>query len=235
MVWGDFPQGFRYPHAVAWRGWSRKEKVMVKRRGRKTVAEAIREIRWFYEQGRKSLEKFPDRLPFGEAERSAKRLGLTGEMLRNARRFARRFSKSELNRICERISAGGYSVTFQHLNRLVWLKRDDEFWNMLERTIKNGLSCRELLQAIQRQTGKRSRAGRRPRVKDRAGAIQKLLSWSEEWGRLRRVIYGARDGEKNGNESLAKLLPPSLDVPVRECDQAVEKLYRAAGRFRKDQ
>lgn len=205
---------------------------MVKHGRGRTVAEAIADIRKFREIGRQSLKEFPDRFPQGNAEKAASDAGMNSDRLRKARVFAREFSKQELIRLCREIETGGVPVGVQHVVRLLRLPANRR-WKFLRQTIERKWSCQQLTTAIQQATGRRPRTGRMPTVRDGPEAVQKLLRHCEEWTRLYKVILGTSKSHENGDGSIVESLPPRLDGPIRQCDQAIQKLYSALRRFRK--
>ena len=201
---------------------------MAKKRYGKTLTKAIAEIRAFREMGLWSLGDFPGKFSGGKGTAQAKKLGLTFEQLAKGRSFAKEFSRLELNRLCREIEAGGFPLGVQHVVRMLRLPANRR-WKFLRETIQNRWSCRDLTAAIQRAMGGRRRAGRTPSVRDRDEAIQKFLILCEQWRRLRAVL----GQDETGDGTMLEILPRSLNGPIRRCDQAIEKLYGALGRFRK--
>jgi hypothetical protein len=224
------PAAIAVPSAVAQAGSYGQPKVgsMAKKRYGKTLTKAIAEIRAFREMGLWSLEDFPGKFSGGKGMAQAKKLGVTSEQLAKGRSFAKESSEADLSRLCGEIEAGGFPVAPQHIVRLLRLPSNRR-WKFLRETIQNRWSCRDLTAAIQRAMGGRRRAGRTPRVTDRREAIQKLLVLCEQWQRLRAVL----GQDETGDGTITEMLPRSLNAPIRQCDQAMAKLYGALGRFRK--
>jgi hypothetical protein len=113
----------------------------------------------------------------------------------------------------------------------MWPNTRGAFWDLLDKCIAHRWGCRELRDAVQRSTGRRSAAGRRPRVRDLEEAVQKILGWCEEWSRLREVTTGSADGEIE--QAIANLLPGRLRRQIPDVNQSVTRLYRTALTFRK--
>ncbi|MGD0462134.1 MAG: hypothetical protein ABSB74_06570 [Tepidisphaeraceae bacterium] len=205
---------------------------MAARRHRKTVKQAIDEIGAFHEIGRWTLRDFPDHSSGGKGKSLAAKLGMTLDHLEKSRVFYTQFSELELNRLYREIELDGFPVGVQHIVRLLRLPKNRR-WKFLRETIEQKWSCRQLASAIQQATGRRPRTGRTPTVKDRAEAVQKLLRLCEEWQRLYKVILGSGKSHENGDGTIVEALPPSLNEPIRQCDEAIQRLYRTLGRFRK--
>ncbi|MGD0461169.1 MAG: transposase [Tepidisphaeraceae bacterium] len=120
---------------------------MAARRHRKTVKQAIAEIRAFYEIGRRTLRDFPDHFSGGKGKSLAASLGISLDHLEKSRLFAQEYSRHELNELCRQIEKSDFAPGVQHVVRLMRLPSSRR-WKFLRQTIEEKMSCRQLASAI---------------------------------------------------------------------------------------
>ena len=136
------------------------------------INQAVKDIRRFYEAGRKTLDDYQGQLPWRKGPALAAKLGWNRDKLEKARQFARDMSKRDVNQLCRKIEDGGFRVTVQHLARLLAVKDQKRRWGLIDKTIQNKWSCRDLVVAIQLRMGRRQpRSGRKIRLKDPTYAV----------------------------------------------------------------
>jgi hypothetical protein len=186
------------------------------------IRRAIGDIRRLYTLGQRSVEEFPDRLPTGQGQKLGRATGLNRDMVEKARRFTQEYSRQDLTALCREIEKGGFPLGVQHVVRMMRVKSQRQRQRLLQKTINNRWSCRDLASAVQRLTDRRPRAGRTPVVGSTGDAVQRLLSICEQWRRLHGVIMGT----KNGDEAVGLKLSSAVRNKLATGDVAVDRLYR---------
>lgn len=192
-------------------------------KGRKTVSQAIADIRDFHDKGRQIFKLDRDRLPGVKAGDLVAAVNVNNlDMMEKARLFAQQYSAEDLHELCRRIKSGGFPLGVQHIVRLLRLP-DKQRPKYLDQTIRKKWSCRALGAAIQNATGRQPHAGRRIRVLDRTDALGRLIAECYHWRRLIIAITATGDGRKH---SIAATLPETVQLHLEQCDRKIATLHR---------
>jgi len=195
---------------------------------REDVAQAIKEIRTYHDQGRQSLRELPQRGKHGARaiDEQAERLGWNSTRLRKARQFAHSeegYSRERLNELCRLLREHRPVFGVSHVGLLVtvpWPEREELQRECAERN----WSTSELQAEIKRRYGSRRQGGRRRRVStDPDHALVQLGEMADSWRRWFAVV-----GEVNEeDETILDALPEPVRSRVGAVQRAVNRLRKA--------
>lgn len=164
---------------------------------RDSIPDSIPSVLKLYEIGLKSLEKYGDRLPYGNVGTLAQASGLSEEWLRKARQLAVRFpNRKDLESIVLFCKKHHYAFTRAHL--LVMLPVPASKWlGWLKRAVKDQWSLSRLKSMILRQQGlKNLKGGRhRGRPSTTQDAYLELQRFQRGWSGMMRSLK-EEDGEE---------------------------------------
>ena len=121
--------------------------------------------RW--EIGDKVNKALGDGDKYGEqaAEKLAGALSIDVQELYHCRQFVMTYDKAEVQKILEKTTASGRSITWSHLNGLCRVPKDSLREALLAKVFSNSLTVRELMSEIQKKLGKRgNNTNGRPRI-----------------------------------------------------------------------
>lgn len=189
------------------------------------VTQAIREIRTYHEQGRRSLRELPERGKHGARaiDEQAERLGWNPTRLRKARQFAHPktgYSRERLNELCGLLREHRPVFGTSHVGLLVtvpWPERE----TLQHGCVKGNWSTAELQAEIKRRYGSRRQGGRRRRVSaDPGRALVQLDEMADTWRRWLAVVSEANEGE----EAILDALPVAVNTQVNAVRRAVNRL-----------
>jgi hypothetical protein len=187
---------------------------------REDVDQAVKEIRAFHAQGRKSLREQPERGRHGakEIEAQAEELGWNPTKLRYARLFAHRqegYSRERLDELCKllREHRPVFGVTHAADLASVPLAQREE---VQRRSIEGNWSRSKLKAEIKKLLGSRRQGGRRRRVSSDPGEVLvQLDQMADTWQRWFRQ---ANDEEEA--RPILNRLPIKVRERVRKVDAA---------------
>jgi len=182
--------------------------------------EANRRIRAFYALGRKSLDREPGRMAYGEMTAEAARFQVSEEILRKSRRFAdpeRGYSKADLMAILRSWRSASSSASFvlgtTHFIRWLTVPKPKRA-KIEQRTISEGWSLTRLEREIAAQFGARKLGGRRRRIPtDSLSILVQLESLCDEWRRWHENL--TRDPDEHERKGTAEQLPEKILRPLR--------------------
>jgi hypothetical protein len=194
---------------------------------REDVDQAIREIRAYHAQGRKSLREQPERGSWGAGEinAQAKKLGWNPDKLRSARQFAdpeNGYSGERLDELFRLLREHRPVFGVSHAGRLasVPMPLREE---IQRECVEGNWSVAELGKAIKKRLGRRRHGGRRRRVsREAADVLVQLEEMTDTW---RRWFRRAADGEDD--RPILDGLPARVREKVREVDAAMSGLRDA--------
>lgn len=190
------------------------------------VADAIRAIRAYHDQGRQSLRELPQRGKHGARaiDEQAERLGWNPTRLRKARQFAHReegYSRDRLNELCRLLREHRPVFGISHVGLLVtvpWPEREA----IQRECLEGNWSTYELQAEIKRRYGTRRQGGRRRRVSsDPDHALVQLDEMADTWQRWFAV---AGEGEEG---TILDALPEKVRTRAKAVQSAVSRLRDA--------
>lgn len=194
------------------------------------VLDAISQLIIFHTLGRRSLDEYPGRMPYGVASKLGKRHGLHPETLRHARRFASPaldgYTRKELDRLFGRAERHQYVLTRSNVTKLLTI-RDRAVRSELELLMIEGRwSRRQLDDEIRKLLGKRMNAGRRPRrAADGRDAALQILRAAEQTQRVFEQFGVGCDDSADPEIQL----PPKLRCEMAALHKALGRLAVIAG------
>lgn len=190
------------------------------------VETAIAALRSYYDEGRESLRENPDRVEYGTSS----------ELLRKARVFASRYSKSDLNRL-ESLCRKYKTVLGRSLvDRLATIHDTQVRQEIEERAIRLRWSKIWVDREIRSRFGRRRSLGRSPhRPKDATEALSeivrlclKLTRWGEVMGWT--PVTGRVEPSSKDVEAVLGELPDHLVDKLKKALRAALNLQEAAER-----
>lgn len=147
----------------------------------------LKRVHAFYAKGKASRDDSPDRIRYGEANKSAERNKLHPEMLRKARQIAREFPEDRFERLLSTCEASGFAIGITHLMRLASVRKGRDA--LITRMIKGRWSLRQLNNEIAKlQPSMEGRGRRRLVPKDAVGQIVVLKKECVRWQHLNQAL-----------------------------------------------
>jgi hypothetical protein len=203
---------------------------------RKRVEAMVRAIRDLHRRGRPLRPRDGDTVdpPSGSVADEAQRRGLDVESLRQARRFAKQYTPTKLDALCQFIKnkQSGQDerssiVGPTHIIRLLSVPgRRRE--TLLRLAVTGGWSLRELEARIRTEFGSRRLGGRRRLVPtDLPGLLGDVHRQCESWRRWRARLGMPSDA--NAERTTFDLLPATIRTRVDAASSAVRSLQEAIG------
>lgn len=191
--------------------------------GVRTAGESVRLIRWLHALGRASLAQHPqEKMLPGDLVRETKRLGMRVEQLRKAREFARKYTSSEVNRLCGKIRWNRAPIGFMHVIRLLSVPRKNkERAALQDRMLADQWSVNRLGQEIRRRFGQR-RAGARPPKPptDQDELVGQILGHGDRWSRWFKTVSGRPEPEQ-------RIPLDRLPKTTKQTLVEIDRLFRA--------
>jgi hypothetical protein len=163
----------------------------------------IDRIRWFYNLGQRANSE-ANRLSTNDF---AAANAVNAYTLRTARRFAREYTKKELDELCSFRRPNGLPLHWGHVHYLLGTRNKNDRRRFQARAAKEGWSAQQLRVAIQQEYGargpKHGRGLKRPSSPS-AGLFQ-LVAESEQWrSRCDMVLDMIQQGPKSRRMSKLK-------------------------------
>jgi hypothetical protein len=194
---------------------------------REDADQAIRAIRDYHKEGRKSLREQPERGRHGakQIEAEAERLGWNPTKLRDARMFAHPvegYSRERLDELFQllREHRPVFGVTHAaHLASVPLARREE----IQRRCIESNWSRSKLKAEIKRLLGRRKQGGRRRKVSSDPGEVLVQLDvMADTWQRWFRQVADEEEARPILNR-----LPSKVREQVHEVDAAMSGLREA--------
>jgi hypothetical protein len=204
---------------------------------RKEVAEAVRQIKAYYERGTQSLEELPERGRYGARAiaAQAERLGWAETKLRKARQFADPvlgYSRDQLHELFSLLREHRPVFGVCHVGVLVSAPWAEGRAELQRRCILGNWSKDRLEAEVKVLLGTRNWGGRRRRVADDPVlALVQVYEMADTWLRWHTVAAGEPRG--NGHSaSVLDRLPESVRAKVHKITGAMRRLRTAVARAR---
>lgn len=195
----------------------------------KILSARMRDVRNFCAKGRKSLDKSPMRLRYGEANRSAEDFELHPEMLRKARQIAEQFPADKLNELLKQCKAQDFSIGITHLMRLATVRKGRG--DLIKRMLSGRWSLRRLNTEIAKVHPAIEGRGRRRHVAaDRDGRLIELKRECDRWIRWKistdgsAAKIGSSDDDSAHSLDEQVLLGKAVSQAVSEVRDKIVKL-----------
>ena len=156
------------------------------------VEGAIRRIEWLHDEGKKSLDSYPDEMPPNQMRRDAEALGINHEILRKARVFAWCCGKQEVKKMTALARHENYALPFKVVIALLTVENARSRRAWAKRAIEGKWTAAKLNAELRQRRGKKWEGGRRPReAADEAEALSRLQDMSDRWQREYQVVVEA--------------------------------------------
>lgn len=192
------------------------------------VEAAIKAIREYHAQGRRSLKELPGRGEYGDKTLAdqAKILGWNNTKLRKARQFARKkvgYSGNHLKKlyILLRENRPNFGISYVGLLVTVPLILRDE---LQKECIVNNWSTAELKAEIKKRFGSRRQGGRRRHVSSNPeSALVQLEEMAHTWQRWYGVVTEVEEGGRK-KKSILETFPGQVQEQLKATVRAIARL-----------
>jgi hypothetical protein len=199
--------------------------------------EASHSLRCRYELGLQVMELYDDeknnngntygRNAIGHV---CKLLRWEDDLIRMALRFAKIYSKEELEQLCTKTLPSGEPLSWSHVRTLIPVTDAKQRQELLDKAVKEGLTCMELAQEVKNLMDRpsvdgRGRPPRQPKDFDTAVAQQK--KHCGDWDRRYFKVWAPED--KSLVAHAAKLAPNEItEDHLRQARELANELRRVA-------
>lgn len=200
---------------------------------RDKVEEAVREIRDFYDMGRKVEPKRPHKEAYGKnlVEHDARLWQEKASSIQKAREFANPedgFTRHELTELCRLIrevqihqDEDKAVFTRSHLIRVLSVRPKRRRRAFQREVIENGWSYAEMEAEIAKRFGSRRHGGRKPRLpRDKAGLLVQVEGTCESWRRWDEAFSALVNDDKH-------ILPAAIQGQIKAVSKDLRKLHLA--------
>jgi hypothetical protein len=197
---------------------------------------SVANLREHYERGQKAnrdAEKYSPR-------ELAQRFKINSHTLRKERRFARRYSETELEELLSLRRPDGMPVHWGHVIYLITINRKSDRKRLQNQVAKEGWQAPELYAAIQKQYQDGSGRGGRPvKIPQSAqGKLRLMVEETERWLRRYEAVCGANgqnllDGLDGADKDSLKKRRQALSKDLERMSQVAGELAQGLRRSRR--